>query len=163
METNDKIIKGKIHADNLLKKIYPLSIDYIKKYGKKPTLAVVLIGNDPASEVYVRNKITTANKNNIDSLKITFSKEVSENILLDKIIELNNNPDVHGILVQLPLPKHISEKLVIRLNRINIPFRKLDCSILKIEDIHPILLLILILCVISIESEYVKSIISILS
>ena len=57
----------------------------------------------------------------------------------------------------------ISEKLVIRLNRINIPFRKLDCSILKIEDIHPILLLILILCVISIESEYVKSIISILS
>ena len=114
METNDKIINGKIHADNLLKKIYPLSVDYIKKYSKKPTLAVVLIGNDPASEVYVRNKITTANKNNIDSLKITFSKEVSENILLDKIIELNNNPDVHGILVQLPLPKHISEKLVIK-------------------------------------------------
>ena len=114
METNDKIINGKIHADNLLKKIYPLSVDYIKKYSKKPTLAVVLIGNDPASEVYVKNKITTANKNNINSLKITFSNEVYENILLDKIIELNNNPDVHGILVQLPLPKHISEKLVIQ-------------------------------------------------
>ena len=47
METNDKIINGKIHADNLLKKIYPLSVDYIKKYSKKPTLAVVLIGTVP--------------------------------------------------------------------------------------------------------------------
>ena len=114
METNNKNINGKIHAQSLLKEIYPLSVEYIKKHKRKPSLAVILLGTDPASQIYVKNKIKTAQDNNIESIKILFSSETSEKILLDKIIELNNNSEIDGILVQLPLPRHISEQLVIQ-------------------------------------------------
>ena len=85
METDNKIINGKFYADALLKEIYPLSIDYSKKYKRKPSLAVILLGADPASQIYVKNKISTAQNNNIQSIEILFSIETSERILLDKI------------------------------------------------------------------------------
>ena len=114
MEINNKIINGKFYAEALLKEIYPLSIDYNKKYKRKPSLAVILLGTNPASEIYVKNKMKTAHSNNIQSTEILFSSNTSEKILLDKIVELNNNSEIDGILVQLPLPKHISEQLVIQ-------------------------------------------------
>ena len=114
METNNKIINGKFYSEALLKEIYPLSIEYNKKYKRKPSLAVILLGSDPASQIYVKNKIRTAQNNNIESIEILLSSETSQRILLDKITELNNNSKIDGILVQLPLPKHISEQLVIQ-------------------------------------------------
>ena len=114
MEPNNKIINGKFYAEGLLKEIYPLSLEYMEKYKRKPSLAVILLGSDPASLIYVKNKIKTADNNNIESIEIPLSIATTERIVLDKIIELNNNPKIDGILVQLPLPKHISEELVIQ-------------------------------------------------
>ena len=114
MEPNNKIINGKFYAEGLLKEIYPLSLEYTEKYKRKPSLAVILLGSDPASLIYVKNKIRTAENNNIESIEITLSIATTERIVLDKIIELNNNAEIDGILVQLPLPKHISEELVIQ-------------------------------------------------
>jgi methylenetetrahydrofolate dehydrogenase (NADP+)/methenyltetrahydrofolate cyclohydrolase len=110
MITNSKIIDGKLHAHNFLKKLKPLSAKYFEKFARKPSLAVILLGNNPASQIYVKNKIKVARDNDIESKEILFSNDVSENKLLDKIIELNKNNNIDGILVQLPLPKHISEK-----------------------------------------------------
>jgi methylenetetrahydrofolate dehydrogenase (NADP+)/methenyltetrahydrofolate cyclohydrolase len=117
MKNLDKNIDGKSYANKLLKKIFPLSEDYFNKFNRKPSLAVILIGEDPASNVYVKNKIRTAEANNIESIEIKLPTETSEEDLLQKIISLNEDAEIDGILVQLPLPTHISEQKVI--NTIN--------------------------------------------
>ena len=76
-------------------------------------LAVVLVGDDPASRVYVRNKHKACLDTHINSIEITLEADVTEGKLLEVIEELNGRNDVHGILVQLPLPKHIDESRVI--------------------------------------------------
>jgi methylenetetrahydrofolate dehydrogenase (NADP+) / methenyltetrahydrofolate cyclohydrolase len=82
--------------------------------GKKvPHLAAILVGNDGASETYVASKVKSCEEVGFISTLIRFEAEISENKLLDKIRELNHDPDVDGILVQLPLPKHISDEEVI--------------------------------------------------
>ena len=78
-----------------------------------PGLAVILVGNDPASAVYVRNKHKACEEVGINSLQIVMPEETTEAELLEKIKELNADDDVNGILVQLPLPKHISEEKII--------------------------------------------------
>ena len=113
MKKNSKIIDGKLHAQNLLKKLKPFGVKYFEKFGRKPSLAVILLGDNPASQIYVKNKIRISRDNNIKSTEILFPNDISENKLLDKIIELNKNNSIDGILVQLPLPKHISEKIII--------------------------------------------------
>lgn len=85
--------------------------------GINPGLAVVLVGDDPASAVYVRNKHKACLDAGIESYVITMPNDTKEDELLEKIDELNNDPKVNGILVQLPLPKHICEDNVI--NRIS--------------------------------------------
>ena len=80
---------------------------------KKPHLVVILVGNDPASKIYVRNKQKAAEKVGILSTIIEFPEDIAEQELLSKIDELNNNNDVTGILVQLPLPNHIDKNKVI--------------------------------------------------
>jgi len=117
MKNLDKNIDGKSYANKLLKKIFPLSQEYFYKFNRKPSLAVILIGEDPASNVYVKNKIRTAEANNIKSIEIKLPTETSEQELLQKIISLNEKVEIDGILVQLPLPNHISEQKVI--NTIN--------------------------------------------
>lgn len=117
MKNLDKNIDGKSYANKLLKKIFPLSQEYFYKFNRKPSLAVILIGEDPASNVYVKNKIRTAEANNIKSIEIKLPTETSEKELLQKIISLNEEVEIDGILVQLPLPNHISEQNVI--NTIN--------------------------------------------
>ena len=79
----------------------------------KPKLAVILVGNDPASAVYVRNKQRACIETGIEPLQITLPEETSEDELLALIDKLNSDDSVNGILVQLPLPKTISEKKVI--------------------------------------------------
>lgn len=85
----------------------------IDKMDKKPTLVVILAGEDPASQIYVRNKKKTAENLGINSVVINYPDTVSEQELLEKINELNNNKEVTAILVQLPLPKHIDKFKVI--------------------------------------------------
>lgn len=83
------------------------------KYGRKPTLAVIIVGENPASQVYVRNKVRAAEYVGMNSRLITMASSVSQDVLLDKIAELNEERSVDGVLVQLPLPAHIDEKAVI--------------------------------------------------
>ena len=81
--------------------------------GTKPGLAVSLIGENPASEIYVRNKVKACEEANIRSRLIRLPATISESDLLDHIHALNTNPDIHGILVQLPLPAQIDSFKVI--------------------------------------------------
>jgi len=83
------------------------------KYGRKPCLVVIIVGENPASQVYVRNKVKAAAYTGMDSRLIELPADISEQALLQQIVELNNDPVVDGILVQLPLPKHIDEEKVI--------------------------------------------------
>ena len=78
-----------------------------------PGLAVVLVGSDPASEVYVRNKATQTREAGMNSFEFKLPESTTQAALLAKISGLNANPEVHGILVQLPLPKHIDEGTII--------------------------------------------------
>ena len=81
--------------------------------GTQPCLAVVLVGGDPASAVYVRNKVAGCEKAGIKSLKFEYPQDAAPAEVLGKIAELNADASVHGILVQLPLPRHFDEKLVL--------------------------------------------------
>ena len=99
MQNISKIINGKQYAENLLKDIFPLSNYYSKKFLRNPCLAVLLIGEDPASKIYVKNKILTAEKNNITSVEIKLPIDTSEEHLLNEIYKLNKDTNVDGILV----------------------------------------------------------------
>ncbi|HET6724008.1 MAG TPA: bifunctional methylenetetrahydrofolate dehydrogenase/methenyltetrahydrofolate cyclohydrolase FolD [Chitinophagaceae bacterium] len=93
-----------------------LKIDVAQLFteGKKvPHLAAILVGNDGASETYVASKVKSCEEVGFKSTLIRYDAEISEHLLLEKIDELNDDPDVDGILVQLPLPKHISDEHVI--------------------------------------------------
>ncbi len=120
MSQTEKIINGKEISEKLKLEIAK-KVDEIKKEFKvTPTLAVILVGNDPASEVYVSNKEKSAHNVGMNSIQFKMSADISEAELIAKIEELNNDKKVHGILVQLPLPKHIDAKKVIH----NINYKK---------------------------------------
>lgn len=90
-------------------------IDALRAAGKTaPGLAVILVGDDPASAVYVRNKKRACEEVGMHSEVYTYPADTSEAELLTRLDELNGRPDIHGILVQLPLPAHISEERVVR-------------------------------------------------
>lgn len=85
----------------------------LKAQGITPGLAVILVGDDPASAVYVRNKVAACEKIGLHSLLNRQPADLTEEALLDSVKQLNDDPDIHGILVQLPLPKHIDAHRVI--------------------------------------------------
>lgn len=85
----------------------------LDKMPNKPTLAVILVGDNPASQIYVNNKKKTAENLGINSIVIKYDSDVTEAEILDKIEELNSDKDVNAILVQLPLPDHIDKCKVI--------------------------------------------------
>ncbi|MBP3846155.1 bifunctional 5,10-methylenetetrahydrofolate dehydrogenase/5,10-methenyltetrahydrofolate cyclohydrolase [bacterium] len=85
----------------------------LSSYSKKPRLVVILVGDDEASKIYVGNKQKCAQKIGITSEVINYPSNIEEQILIDKIDELNNDESVHAILVQLPLPDHISKENVV--------------------------------------------------
>lgn len=118
-----EIIDGKLVSAEVRKNITCEVSEFISKTGVTPGLAVILVGNDPASAVYVRNKHKGCLDVGMNSYEITMDEKTTEEELLSKIDELNSDPKVHGILVQLPLPKHISEEKVI--NRID-PSKDVD-------------------------------------
>lgn len=112
-----EIINGKLVSAEVRKSIKEEVEAFKTETGVTPGLAVILVGNDPASAVYVRNKHKGCLEVGMNSFEITMPEETTEETLLKKIDELNCDSNVHGILVQLPLPKHISEDKVI--NRIS--------------------------------------------
>lgn len=106
------IIDGKALAKEKRAEIAK-QVEALKEKGVTPGLAVVLVGEDPASQIYVRNKHKACEEVGIYSRKITLPEETTEEELLKIIDELNNDPEIDGILVQLPLPKHIDPDKVI--------------------------------------------------
>ena len=85
----------------------------LKDKGITPCLAVILVGEDPASAVYVRNKVAACEKAGMRSLRDVYAPDVDPAVVFARIAELNADPSVHGILVQLPLPKHFDSEAVL--------------------------------------------------
>ena len=108
-----EIIDGKLVSANTRSDIAAGVEKFKSDFGYAPGLAVILVGDDPASAVYVRNKHKGCLEVGITSFEIRMPADTAEDALLEKIDELNADPAVHGILVQLPLPKHIDENKVI--------------------------------------------------
>lgn len=107
------ILDGKKVAQKIKKELKKEVEEYIKKGLRNPTLAVVLVGNDPASQVYVRNKRKSCEEVGIKSMYIHLEEETPEEELLRIIDKLNKDEEVDGILVQLPLPRHINTSNII--------------------------------------------------
>lgn len=110
---NAKIIDGKEFALVLRQRIGNEVARIKRDYNKTPGLAVVLVGNDPASQVYVRNKGVQAIEAGIRSVEHRLSADTSQADLLELIETLNGDPEIHGILVQLPLPEHIDASVIL--------------------------------------------------
>lgn len=111
--TQTKIIDGKKFADALVQRVKN-ETEKIKNHGLVPCLVVVLVGDNAASEVYVKNKVKTTIAAGMESREHRLNKDISETQLLALIEQLNQDKSVHGILVQLPLPKHLDEHKVIQ-------------------------------------------------
>lgn len=111
-----QIIDGKVISQNIKNELR-LQVQDLKSQGKECTLVVIQVGNDPASSVYVANKKKACEYIGISSKTYELPEETTEAKVLELIDELNKDITVHGILCQLPLPKHINEKKVI--NRIS--------------------------------------------
>ena len=106
-------IDGKTFSQVILEKIREEHNQLKEKYGKQAGLAVVIVGNNPASQVYVRNKMKACENVGFYSENIELDENISEEELLQEIDKLNKNDRINGILVQLPLPSHINELKII--------------------------------------------------
>ncbi|MEX2516168.1 MAG: bifunctional methylenetetrahydrofolate dehydrogenase/methenyltetrahydrofolate cyclohydrolase FolD [Gammaproteobacteria bacterium] len=107
-----KIIDGKQIAEEV-RADWKIRADALKAQGVLPGLAVIIVGDNPASKVYVRNKIKACHDVGLHSEVHELPADITEAMVLKQIQDLNNNPDIHGILVQLPLPDQISEDKVL--------------------------------------------------
>lgn len=109
------ILDGKKTSTDIKNEI-ALEVTELKKEGKKtPHLAAIIVGNDGASKTYVSSKVKACEKVGFASTLIELPEETTEDELLNQIINLNNNDDIDGFIVQLPLPKHIDEQKVLKL------------------------------------------------
>ena len=122
------LIDGKAIAAQIKLEIAEEVNQIIASGGKIPHLAAILVGHDGGSETYVASKVRTCEEVGFKSSLIRYEEDVTEEELLAKVIELNNDPDIDGFIVQLPLPKHISEQKVIE----TIDYRK------DVDGFHPI-------------------------
>ena len=109
-----KIINGNEIAEAIQAEVAAEAAAYTERFGAPPGLATVLVGTDPASEVYVRMKNRDAEQVGFYSRQVTLPEETPEDEVLGVVEGLNADPRIHGLLVQLPLPKHIDEDRVIR-------------------------------------------------
>ena len=107
------VIDGKEFSARVRSKVAEGVAKLVEAHGIKPGLAVVLVGEDPASQVYVRSKGKQTVEAGMNSYEYRLDASTSESDLLGLISKLNDDPEVHGILVQLPLPNHLNEDLVI--------------------------------------------------
>ncbi len=114
------LIYGKEVAANTLEKITVETQRFCEKYSRKPTLAVIIVGEDPASQTYVRNKINGCKQVGFDSLSYEYADGTPQEEIIERIKSLANDDKVDGILVQLPLPKGYDEEKILA----NIPDSK---------------------------------------
>jgi len=122
------LIDGKAVATQIKIEITEEVKQIVENGGKQPHLAAILVGHDGGSETYIAGKIRTCEEIGFLSTLIRYEDDVTETELLEKINELNNNPEIDGFIVQLPLPKHISEQKVIE----TIDYRK------DVDGFHPV-------------------------
>lgn len=106
-------IDGKVISAQVLDEVASDAAAFLAEYGINPGLAVVLVGEDPASQVYVRNKIARATESGLNSIEHRLPADTSQDTLNQLVADLNADPEVHGILVQLPLPDHLDEEPII--------------------------------------------------
>ncbi len=122
------LIDGKAISAQIKQEIAAEVAEIVAKGGKRPHLAAILVGHDGGSETYVAHKVKACGECGFKSTLIRFEADVTEEELLAKVRELNEDADVDGFIVQLPLPKHISEQKVIE----TIDYRK------DVDGFHPI-------------------------
>lgn len=122
------LIDGKAISDQIKQEIAAEVAEIVAKGGKRPHLAAVLVGHDGGSEIYVAAKVKACEACGFKSSLIRYESDVTEDEILNKVKELNEDSDVDGFIVQLPLPKHISEQKVIEA----IDYRK------DVDGFHPI-------------------------
>jgi methylenetetrahydrofolate dehydrogenase (NADP+)/methenyltetrahydrofolate cyclohydrolase len=106
------IIDGKVKAAKLSASIAESVSNLFDTHGIRPGLAVVIVGNNPASEIYIRNKKRVAKACGFHSVQHALASDVTQDDVLRLLADLNTDPTIHGILMQLPLPKHLDEKLI---------------------------------------------------
>lgn len=123
-----QIIDGKATAAKIKEEIANEVSQIIAQGGKRPHLAAILVGHDGGSETYVRNKVLACEACGFKSTLLRFEENITEDNLLNEVRKLNDNNDVDGFIVQLPLPRHISEQKVIE----TIDYRK------DVDGFHPI-------------------------
>lgn len=123
-----QLIDGKATANLIKQEIADEVSEIISKGGKRPHLAAILVGHDGGSETYVKNKVLACEACGFKSMLIRYEDDITEEELLAKVEELNNDADVDGFIVQLPLPKHISEQKIIEA----IDYKK------DVDGFHPI-------------------------
>lgn len=107
------ILDGKATADAIKEEIALKVADIVGKGGKRPHLAAILVGEDGASQTYVGHKEKACKQVGFDSTLLRLPSDISQDQLLKKIRDINSDPSVNGLIVQLPLPEHIDEQLVI--------------------------------------------------
>ena len=108
-----ELIDGKLVSAKIREKIAVEVADFKREFNITPGLAVIIVGENPASLVYVKNKHKACVEAGMNSIEVKMPESTTEDELLAKISELNSDANVHGILVQLPLPKHIDETRVL--------------------------------------------------
>ena len=123
-----QIIDGKATAAKIKEEIANEVSQIIAQGGKRPHLAAILVGHDGGSETYVRNKVLACEACGFKSTLLRFEEDITEDNLLNEVRKLNDDNDVDGFIVQLPLPRHISEQKVIE----TIDYRK------DVDGFHPI-------------------------
>lgn len=123
-----QLIDGKATAALIKEEIAKEVEQIVATGGKRPHLAAILVGHDGGSETYVKNKVIACETCGFTSTLIRYEENVSEEELLDKVQQLNIDPDIDGFIVQLPLPKHIDEQKVI----MAIDYRK------DVDGFHPV-------------------------
>ncbi|MEL6946264.1 MAG: bifunctional methylenetetrahydrofolate dehydrogenase/methenyltetrahydrofolate cyclohydrolase [Pseudomonadota bacterium] len=114
MDDTGKRIDGKIIAETVIETVKAGSAALAESHQVAPGLAVIIVGEDPASQVYVASKGKKAKECGFHSVQHTLPADASEATVLDHVEKLNADPSIHGILVQLPLPSHIDDKKVIQ-------------------------------------------------
>lgn len=107
-----KLLDGKYVSAQIKETIKAETVDFVNNTGRKPHLVAILVGNDGASETYVVSKMRNCEYVGFQSTNIRYAADVTEKELIAKIVEINNDSSIDGLIVQLPLPKHIDEEKV---------------------------------------------------
>jgi methylenetetrahydrofolate dehydrogenase (NADP+) / methenyltetrahydrofolate cyclohydrolase len=123
-----KLIDGKAVAEELKNALKQDVLEYKKSSGRVPHLAAILVGNNPASKAYVGNKVKSCEQVGFNSTLVKLDEDVTEEMLLREIQKLNDDPDIDGFIVQLPLPKHIDDVKV----TLSIDYKK------DVDGFHPV-------------------------